>query len=58
MAEFIKIRGKDSMVQNEISQTSEKHNKQTYATQSEIGQNAINRKKSFWRGNKLNGRYD
>ena len=41
MAEFIEIIRKDWKVQNEISQTLEKHNKESYSTQSKKNQNAL-----------------
>ena len=41
MAEFIEIIKKDSMNQNEISQTIDKFNKESCSTQSKIGQNAL-----------------
>ena len=40
--EFMK---NDPEVQNEISQTIEKHNKESFSTQSKIGQNALIQKK-------------
>ena len=38
---------KDSKVQNEITQTSERYNKESYSTQSKIGQNALIQSKVF-----------
>ena len=38
---------KDSRVQNEISQTIEKYNKESYSTQSKLVQNALIRSKVF-----------
>ena len=46
MAEFIEII-KNSKVQNEITQTIEKYNKESYLTQSRIGQNALIQNKVF-----------
>ena len=46
MDEFIEVL-KDSRVQSEISQTIEKYNKKSYATQSKIGQNASIQRKVF-----------
>ena len=45
MAEFIEI--KVSKVQNELSQTIEKRNKKSFATQTKIGQNALIQSKVF-----------
>ena len=45
MAEFIKVMKKDPKVQNEISQTIEKYNEKSYATQSKIGQHASTQSK-------------
>ena len=47
MAEFVEIIKKDSKVQNEIPQTGEKYNKESYATQSKIGQKAVIQSKAF-----------
>ena len=47
MAEFIEVVKKDSKVQNDISQTIEKYNKESYATKSEIGQNVLFQSKVF-----------
>ena len=42
MAAFIEIiKKKDSKVQNEVSQTIEKYNNESYSTQSKTGQNAL-----------------
>ena len=41
MVEFLEIMRKDSKIQNELSQTVEKYNKESYSTQSKIGQNAL-----------------
>ena len=40
MAEFIEVINNDSKVQNEITQTIEKYNKESFSTKSRIGQNA------------------
>ena len=45
MADFKEIIKKDSKVQNEITQTIEKYNKQTYSTQSKIGQHVLIQRK-------------
>ena len=47
MAEFIEIMKKDSKVQNEISQTIDKYNKESFSTRSQIGQNALIQSKVF-----------
>ena len=47
MAEFIEIIKKDSKVQNEISQTIDKYNKESFSTRSQIGQNALIQGKVF-----------
>ena len=47
MAEFIEVMKKDSKVQNEISQTIEKYNKKSYATQSKLGQHDSTQSKVF-----------
>ena len=47
MAEFIEVIKKGSKFRNEISQTIEKYNKESYATQSKIGQNASIQRKVF-----------
>ena len=47
MAEFIEIMKKDSKVQNEIPQFIEKYNKESYATQSKEGRNALIQSKVF-----------
>ena len=47
MTEFIEIIRKDSTVRNEITQTIEKYNKESYTTQSKIGQNALIQSKIF-----------
>ena len=47
MAEFIEIMEKDSKIQNEISQTIENYNKESYSTQSNVGHNASIRSKVF-----------
>ena len=47
MAEFIEIIKKDSKVQNEISQTIDKYNKESFSTRSQIGQNALIQSKVF-----------
>ena len=41
MAEFKEIIEDDSKVQNDISQAIEKYNKESYATQSKLGRNAL-----------------
>ena len=47
MAECIEIKKKDSQVQNEITQSFEKHSNQSYSTQSRVGQNALIQNKVF-----------
>ena len=47
MADLMKIIKKDSKVQNEISQATEKNNKEPYSTQSKIGQNAPTQSEVF-----------
>ena len=41
MTEFIEIIEKDANIQNEISQTIDKYNKESFSTRSQIGQNAL-----------------
>ena len=41
MTDFIKTIQKNSQVQNNISQVIDKYNKQSYATKSELGRNAL-----------------
>ena len=45
--EFIEIFKKDVNIQNEISQTIDKYNKEYFSTRSQIGQNALIRSKVF-----------
>ena len=47
MAELIEFLKEDSKVQNEITQTIEKYNKESYSTQSKIRQNALIQNKVF-----------
>ena len=47
MAQYIEVTECDSKVQNEISQTIEKSSKESYATQSKIGQSALIHRKVF-----------
>ena len=47
MAEFIEIIKKDSKVQNEISQTIDKYNKESFSTRSQTGQNPLIQSKVF-----------
>ena len=47
MADFIEIIKKDSKIQNEISQTIDKYNKESFSTRSQIGQNALIQSKVF-----------
>ena len=47
MSEFIKIIKKDLNMQNDISQTIEKYNKESFSTRSQIGQNASIQSKVF-----------
>ena len=44
MAEFIEVTKKDAKVQNEISQTIEKYNRESYLAKSTLRQNAFNTK--------------
>ena len=41
MGEFIEFIKKDANIQNEISQTIDKYNKESFSTRSQIGQNAL-----------------
>ena len=41
MTDFIEIIQKDSKIQNDISNIIDKYNKQSYATKSKLGENAI-----------------
>ena len=41
MSNFIEIIKKDTKVQDEISQTIEKYNDESFSTRSQIGQNAL-----------------
>ena len=41
MSNFIKIIKKDTKVQDEILQTIEKYNNESFSTRSQIGQNAL-----------------
>ena len=41
MAEFIDINREDPKVQNKLTQTIEKYNKESFSTKSKIGQNAL-----------------
>ena len=47
MVEFSRGHKKDSKVQNEISKTIEKYNKESYSTQSKTGQSALIQSKVF-----------
>ena len=47
MAEFIEILKKNSKVQSKISQTFEKYNKNSFATESKTIQNALTQSKVF-----------
>ena len=47
MTEFIEIFEKYLNMQNDISQTIDKYNKESFSTRSQIGQNAIFRSKLF-----------
>ena len=47
MVEFIENIEKDPNIQNEISQTIDKYNKESFSTRSEIGQTALIRSKVF-----------
>ena len=47
MAEFLGIIKKIRKMQNKISQTNENFNKESYSTQSRIGQNALIQNKVF-----------
>ena len=47
MTEFIEIVKKNLNVQNAISQTIEKYNKESFSARSQIGQNALIRNKVF-----------
>ena len=47
MAEYIEIFEKDPYIQNEISQTINEYNKESFPTRSQIGQNALIQSKVF-----------
>ena len=47
MGEFIEIINRDVNIQNEISQTIDKYNKESFSTRSQIGQNALIQSKVF-----------
>ena len=47
VTEFIEIIKKDSKIQNDLSQTIEKYNKESYLAQSGTGQNALIQNKVF-----------
>ena len=47
MGEFIEIFKQDVNIQNEISQTIDKYNKESFSTRSQIGQNALIQSKVF-----------
>ena len=47
MAEFIEVIKKDANVQNDILQTIDKYNKESFSTRSQIGQNALIQSKVF-----------
>ena len=47
MGEFIEIIKKDVNIQNEISQTIDKYNKESFSTRSQIGQKALIQSKIF-----------
>ena len=47
MSDFIEINKKDTKIQDDISQTIEKYNKKSYATQSKIGKNSLIQSKVF-----------
>ena len=47
MAEFNEINKKDRNIQNEISQTIEKYNKDSFSTRSQRGQDALIQSKDF-----------
>ena len=47
MAAFIEIIKKDVNIQNEISQTIDKYNKESFSTRSQKGQSALIQKKVF-----------
>ena len=55
MAEFLEIIKKESNVQNDISQTIEKYNKESYSTQSKIGQNGSLLSKFFEQATNIMG---
>ena len=47
MSEFIEIIKKDVIIQNDISQTIDKYNNESFSTRTQIGQNALIRSKVF-----------
>ena len=47
MGEFIEIVKRDVNIQNEVSQTFDKYNKESFSTRSQIGQNALIQSKDF-----------
>ena len=55
MAHFIEIIKENSKVQNEITQTIEKYDEESYSTQSQTGQNALNQNKAFEQAIKIIG---
>ena len=47
MSEFIEILKNDPNMQNDISQTNDKYNKESFSTRSQIGENALIQSKVF-----------
>ena len=46
MSEFIEIK-KNTIIQNEISQTIDNYNRESFSTRSQVGQNALLQSKVF-----------
>ena len=55
MGEFIEINKQDVNIQNEISQTIDKYNKESFSTRSQIGQNALIQSKVFKQATNIMG---
>ena len=55
MGEFMEIIKQDVNIQNEISQTIDKYNKESLSTRSQIGQNALFQSKVFKQAIKIMG---
>ena len=53
MTEFIQVTRKDVNIQNEISQTIDKYNKESFSTRSQVGQNSLIQSKVFKQAKKI-----